>query len=65
MGPNSSKFVHRPNRDGTFDAICPQCFITVATKLREEDLKSPEHDHHCDPKLLERYTKSKKDKSDA
>lgn len=55
----SSKFVHRPNRDGTFDTICPRCFITVATKPMEEDLRTPERDHQCDPKLLERYKKAK------
>jgi hypothetical protein len=34
----SSAFPHRKNADGTFDSICPICFRTVASGMRESQL---------------------------
>jgi hypothetical protein len=44
-----SEFRHRQNSDGTFDAICLQCFRTIATQGRESDLAAPECLHVCSP----------------
>jgi hypothetical protein len=48
-------FPHRANDDGTFDAICPRCFVTVSQQRREADLEQFERDHICDEWLLEKY----------
>jgi hypothetical protein len=48
----SRRFPHRSNEDGTFDSICPVCFITVANAAREEDLAAFECGHVCDPNLI-------------
>jgi hypothetical protein len=47
-----SEFRHRQNSDGTFDAICLQCFRTIATQRRESDLTAPECLHVCSPSDL-------------
>ena len=57
MGSTNCKFVHRVNRDGTYDSICRECFVTVATELREADLEPLENQHLCDPWLLEKFAK--------
>ena len=41
-------FLHRHNQDNTWDSICRNCYLTVATADDEEDLTTPEHDHDCD-----------------
>jgi hypothetical protein len=41
-------FVHRHNEDHTWDSICRNCYLTVATAYDEEDLTTPEHSHDCD-----------------
>ena len=46
--PSSDQFVHRANRDGTFDAICRDCCLTVAIAENEADLAKGERDHVCD-----------------
>jgi hypothetical protein len=33
-----AKFAHRENRDGTFDSICCECFLTIAASESEVDL---------------------------
>jgi hypothetical protein len=40
-------FPHRHNRNGSFDSICTQCFMTVATKSNEAELRGPENAHVC------------------
>lgn len=40
----------RHNADGSYDAICTQCFQTVASVLEESDLAAFENAHVCDPK---------------
>ena len=44
-----SYFHHRLNRNGTYDSICPGCYITVATTSQEGDLVLHEKTHECDP----------------
>ena len=41
-------FSHRRNRDGSVDAICELCFVTVATARHERDLAHPQSAHVCD-----------------
>jgi hypothetical protein len=51
-------FPHRRNSDDSFDAICPECFKTVASGRKEVNLAIAEMQHICDPAdLLERQTK--------
>lgn len=50
MRPSVAKmiaFPHRPNRDGTFDSICPYCFMTVASHVAECRLPMIEERHQC------------------
>ena len=56
--PPTKRFVHRENRDGTFDSICPACFDTVATAAREADLAKYEKPHVCDPWTLQRLARA-------
>ena len=51
------QFLHRLNEDGTIDSICRECFLTVATAFSRSDLEREEHNHRCEPSLLERYKK--------
>jgi hypothetical protein len=40
-------FPHRRNGDGTYDSICPHCFVTVARQRDEASLKEAEASHIC------------------
>jgi hypothetical protein len=40
-------FPHRRNPDGTFDSICPTCFLTVSAKRNETELSMDESNHVC------------------
>jgi hypothetical protein len=42
-------FPHRINPDGTFDAICPICFRTIAHQRDEASLQRLEKTHVCRP----------------
>lgn len=59
------KFSHRPNWDGTFDSICRECFVTVATAKREADLEKPEKMHACDPWTRQRFGKMKREEDNS
>lgn len=54
-------YAHRRNTDGTTDSICKNCFVTVSTASGEGDLKRAEHDHLCDPIILDYWSKVKQD----
>ena len=45
-------FPHRRNRDGSFESICPGCFMTIAHAQNETELKSVETRHVCECSLL-------------
>lgn len=47
------RFIHCDNHDGTFRSVCMDCFVTVSSKPREEDLIEPEQKHICEPWMLE------------
>lgn len=46
---STGQFVHRENRDGTYDSICRECFATVATAGKEERLAEAEKAHVGNP----------------
>jgi hypothetical protein len=41
-------YPHRRNGDGTFDSICPKCFITVAHSDVEAELLAYDRVHVCE-----------------
>jgi len=45
-------FRHRHNENGTFDSICPHCYLTIASALHEQNLFLLERMHECDPVRL-------------
>ncbi|MGH9588962.1 MAG: hypothetical protein ACRD25_01145 [Terracidiphilus sp.] len=54
-------YARRQNADGTTDSICRNCFVTVTTASWEGDLTCAEHDHACDPNVLDYWNKMKED----
>jgi hypothetical protein len=46
------KFAHRSNPDGTVDAICVQCFQTIAKVSVKAELPKLEQEHICAPAIL-------------
>jgi hypothetical protein len=44
-----TKFVRRPNDDGSYDSICVTCQATAAKARREDELDPTELTHVCDP----------------
>jgi hypothetical protein len=44
-------YLHRVNRDGSFDSICIRCFETIASAITEERLTT-ELEHKCAPRAL-------------
>jgi hypothetical protein len=47
MTPTALFFPHRRNRDGSFDSICLNCFLTVAKSFSESELEEFEEKHYC------------------
>ena len=45
-------FPHRRRLDGSYAAVCPRCFLTVASARTEADLAKAEKNHVCDPETL-------------
>ncbi len=45
--PQASRtaFPHRQNADGSFDSICSECFLTIATASTEAQLETAERVH--------------------
>jgi len=56
--PKKRRFVHRANRDQTFDSVCWECFLVVGTGQCEADLDQAEQEHVCDPLTIETYRKA-------
>jgi hypothetical protein len=46
-GSRGTGFIHRKNKDGSFDSICLKCFQTAVTAHHESFLNSLEHNHQC------------------
>ena len=54
-------FAHRENQNGSFDSICKRCYATIATSLREAELEKWEEHHKCDPRVLNRIDRLKRE----
>jgi len=52
------KFPHRKNEDGTWDSICPLCYVNSATATCEDDLAELEKRHICG-----HYSRAERDKA--
>ena len=52
MADSTRIFRHRPNDNGDFDSICPDCFLIIASQHVEADLHTAEENHYCDQALL-------------
>jgi hypothetical protein len=50
--PENSTYRHRHNEGGTFDSICPHCYLTIASANKEQGLYVLERLHECDPVRL-------------
>lgn len=48
--PRYAQFFYRSNENGTVDAICGYCFVTVVTANTFVQLKPSEMVHRCSPK---------------
>ena len=42
-----AQFFHRTNADATIDSICGLCFNTVASAIKDEELRVQEAKHRC------------------
>ena len=42
-------FAHRHNHNGSYDAICLSCFLTIGNRSTEEELREDEEVHRCRP----------------
>jgi hypothetical protein len=46
-------FVHRRNRDGSYDSICSLCAVTTASATAEANLAEGERLHQCNRYILQ------------
>ena len=53
MVDSPTLYPHRRNDDGSFDSICPKCFLTVARSAAEETLAGNESAHVCASSFLQ------------
>jgi hypothetical protein len=56
-----AQYPHRTNPDGTIDAICPRCYITIGTSIWESELEQMEAVHVCDAGRLEYFRRRDRD----
>jgi uroporphyrinogen-III synthase len=54
MIPQTPSHLHKSNRDGTFDAICLRCFMTIGSAPSIANLGPAENQHVCDPIVMSR-----------
>jgi hypothetical protein len=59
MADTMVSFRHRQNGNLTYDSICLQCFRTIATEKKKEELPELEKNHDCKGFDLERLFYSK------
>jgi hypothetical protein len=45
-------FPHRRNADGSYDSICPTCFLTASHAASEAELAAQDGEHVCRMTLL-------------
>ena len=63
LKPSEPPFPHRINGDGTFDSICPRCFVTVGTSNNEAELEQMEAAHICESSRLRYYDEKRYNES--
>jgi hypothetical protein len=51
-----SQYVHRLNKDRSYDSICLTCFATATSTISEEALIQGENDHTCSQYTLYRLS---------
>jgi hypothetical protein len=56
-------FSHRFHPDGTIDAICWECFQTVALRKSEVELEKIEENHNCDTFAHDRENEEQKQRN--
>jgi hypothetical protein len=54
MANSIQAFPRRRNADGTFDLICPKCYLTIVRNAQESDLEATEKAHDCQGLSLDR-----------
>jgi hypothetical protein len=60
MHINGDAFAYRHNRNGSYDAICLSCLLTIGNRSTEEGLKEDEAAHRCRPEdVLFGHSRSK------
>ncbi len=47
------RFILCANHDGTFRSVCMDCFVTLSSNRREEELIEAKQKHICEPWMLE------------
>jgi len=47
MERSANGYPQRRNADGTYDSICPRCFVTVGRQMSRAELESEEQHHIC------------------
>lgn len=47
MMKSANGFPQRHNRDGSYDSICPRCFLTIARGVSPRELDLEERNHAC------------------
>jgi hypothetical protein len=47
MERSANGYPRRRHADGTYDSICPRCFVTVARQMTGAELDSEEQHHIC------------------
>lgn len=52
---SAAAFAHRHNLDGTWDSICTECFLTVASAWDETELLDHERGHDCNSLMRARH----------
>jgi hypothetical protein len=47
MEKSANGFPQRHNADGSYDSICPRCFLTVARHMTRLEIEIEERNHVC------------------
>jgi hypothetical protein len=61
MERSANGFPLRQNTDGTYDSICPQCFLTVATRKTRGEVVELETLHRCGEAALAEIRTAKRE----
>lgn len=52
ISPTPTAYYHRRNADGSYDSICPHCYLTAGSATDERHLDLHELHHECDVQVL-------------